>query len=266
MENYGDKAVYWYRREAVEKFFQDVKSALPRFEERRLELDELNRQLRVIHNTTFFKCVYLFREGQTLTTEYHGNGGGYSDRWLRCDHYILPRSNANDEDDSDLVPMPGKPVEIEFQEPYRGRGYSSEFTQCWHPICMSDYLERPTERHRHPTIYLLCKTHVDPRTVKILHDYCMFGTPIRDPEILKMVETVRSIITTRIDQSLTEALDGAKQALLECSEPEKVIEVECRSLLNDEDSEEDITYYIDLVSCEKIIRNPEDDDTDDEEN
>ena len=204
MENYGDKAVYWYRREAVEKFLSDIGKAIPRAEERHQELIELNRQLKVIHDTTFFKCVYLFRAGQTLTTRDHGEGRGYSDVWWRSCHWSLDVS-PDYEEKSNTVPMPGEPLEIELQAVYRGRGYLNEFVQCWHPNCVSAYKEHPTGRHNHPVTYLLCKGHADPTTVKVIHDYCMFGTPIVGPEISKMVEAVRAIITARISDSLDQS-------------------------------------------------------------
>lgn len=244
MEVYSDNKAYWYRRKAVEAFFKQMSDRVPNIKEKKAELLSLNDAITLRSETVRYKCVYLFRDGQDLSEEEFDSRGGYTDTWYRQYQYNLPFA---DEDEEDVVPLPGCPVKIELKPGEDRQSYCNEFTECWHPNCQENYVNPLLKKS--PVVFMFCPEHARASDVKMIHEYVLEGQPIKDPAIQSVVEIIGGIIRERIEKSLNEAIERAKDILAEETMPDKVLEVRCYSFLNEAKEDEEITYYVDRVSC-----------------
>jgi hypothetical protein len=251
--DYSQKEAYWYRRRAVEAFYTAVLPLVPQFEERTSRLRELGKKIQDRNETWRFKCVYLFREGQKLDPDDDGSGGGFSDTWQRADHF-----NLGVLDEETDIPWPGQPLTVRLAPRDGVPGVCSEFTECWHPACQQVQAEKSTlagyEVRATKVIYLLCREHArDENLLRQLHDLCVMGVPVSNPETTAMILHVRDTLIHRIDHSLTYALKVAEEMWATTPKPDTVLEVNCKSNMNPDDTDEEATYYIDLVSVKKRI-------------
>lgn len=241
---YSSKENYWYRRNAVEVFFKSITETIPNFAEKNAILSTLNHSITQRSETVIYKCVYLFRDGQPLNEEECDSRGGYADSWYRAHHYNLPFA---EEDCEDNPPMPGEPVKVLLKPANSTKGFRGEYPVCWHPKCRESYTEDPFKSS--PVIYMFCHPHAEKDRVKEVHDFCLKGTPMKNQETKDMVEEMRLFIFNMIETSLNSAIEDAKFEMASEVLPDKVLEIQCASFLNDEDESEEITYYVDRVSC-----------------
>jgi hypothetical protein len=146
----------------------------------------------------------------------------------------------------DHPPMPDKPIEVVLGPGMSTQAYCREFTECWHPNCLHYTEDHPIRRSR--VIYMFCKDHADVKIIDVIREHVINGKVIEDENVKAIVENVRHIIETRVLKTLTEAIYTAKKLLEKEDTPDKVIAVHCTAY------EEEVTYYIDLVKCERYLR------------
>lgn len=252
--DYSQKEAYWYRRNAVEAFYNAVLPLVPGFEERMAKLESLRKKIQNRNETWRFKCVYLFREGQKLDPSDDGSGGGFSDIWQRANHF-----NLEVLDEETDIPWPGKPLTVRMAPCDRTPGVCSEFTECWHPECQAVNAQKSAfSRSGMPVVFLLCRTHAqDGNVLRQLHDFCISVTPVSDQTLMTTIVYIRDLLIHRIDSSLTYALKEAEEIWAREPAPSKVMEVNCNSNLNPDDPSEEATYCIDLISSRKRILDSE---------
>jgi hypothetical protein len=245
MDEYSLNKSYWHIRQPVEIFFNDVSGAIPNIETLIAELQALEEQILKKNETIRFKCTYLFRKDQNLI-HCDGDRGDYIDTWYRSCQFNMQIVNDDGFKYEDHPPMPDKPIEVVLGPGMSTQAYCREFTECWHPNCLHYTEDHPIRRSR--VIYMFCKDHADVKIIDVIREHVINGKVIEDENVKAIVENVRHIIETRVLKTLTEAIYTAKKLLEKEDTPDKVIAVHCTAY------EEEVTYYIDLVKCERYLR------------
>lgn len=204
-------------------------------------------------------CLQISRWPNIDTKETEGRS--FCDVWWRCNHYNLPTAEENedytDASESNAVPLPNEDIIIYLSPHVPHVHIVRELLGCIHPTCLKYTKEHPFEQKQ--TIFLFCKGHSEEKVVDTIEKFVNTNDDtildgLVDSQGIQIKESIMKVIgdtASKIKQSYLSAIDTVKESWQDEYLPDKVLEVECNPFPNNEDDEE-ITVYVDLISCEKV--------------